>query len=444
MIDMVVDPSLDVRARVAASSGIFESPDKIWFHRTAAAVIDAGRCVRCGTCIAACPSNSISVATDGLPTLVRMCTGCSSCWDFCPLAGMRTEGLLRRWAEANGSGANGANGHSNGSNGHHDESNGLGAPLPVACPAAPVGDGEGLGTVLAAYEARARERRPGEQDGGVVTALLGALLEQGYLQGALLSRKQGPLSGETILATTPEQVQQGAGSVYDQTHPLSKLAQGLPAGVDEIALVGTPCQVAGARALQLFPWRYRKVPADRVKLAIALFCTRSFDAQRLTLELVRQGVNLGRVARVDIREGRFRAYDAAGEIIFETEVRALRRAALRGCDECADFTGALADIAVGNAGSRRGWTTVLIRTPRGLEAWQHAAEALEARPLADLAAVATLEARNRARAARASRRGGLNGRLWVRYSEHLQAYQGTDRAPVAPPPHRSHHYTVAC
>ncbi len=30
------------------------------------------------------------------------------------------------------------------------------------------------------------------------------------------------------------------------------------------------------------------------------------------------------------------------------------------------------------------------------------------------------------------------------YAEHLRAYGGTDRAPVPPPPHRSHHYEVSC
>ena len=67
--------------------------DKIWFHKTASAVIDADRCVGCGACIAACPSKSIGIGSDGLPTLVRMCTGCSACWDYCPMAGFRPEKL---------------------------------------------------------------------------------------------------------------------------------------------------------------------------------------------------------------------------------------------------------------------------------------------------------------------------------------------------------------
>ena len=437
----VQDPSRDIRDRVATASGIEEFPDKIWFHKLAAAVIDADRCVRCGTCVAACPSQSIDVATDGLPTLVRMCTGCSSCWDFCPLAGLRTERLARLWTESQGNAAG---------EGQRDDASGSTQPSshatrfpPVAAPAMDRRDD--IGPVRAAYEVRARDRASGAQDGGVVTALLTALLDQDYIQAALLSHKEGPLRGKTVLAVTPEQVIRGAGSVYDQTYPLGVLTDRLPEQIHELALVGTPCQVAGLRALQRFPWGTRRAPAEKVKLAIALFCTRSFDTQRLAIELVRQGVDVSRVAKVDVRDGKFRTFDGAGTVILETGVRGLRRAALRGCDECADLTGVLADIAVGNVGSRPGYTTVLIRTERGVEAWERVVDALDVTPLPDLRPVVELAARNRARADRARRRdAGADKSLWVRYREHLEAYLGTDRAPVTPPPHRSHHYTVAC
>jgi coenzyme F420 hydrogenase subunit beta len=412
-IDAAADPSQDLRDRIAAASGIRETVDKIWFHKTAAAVIDAGRCIRCGTCIAACPSRSIGLATDGLPTLVRMCTGCSACWDFCPLGGLRVERLQRRWYTTTGVTAS--------------EADNI------------------IGPVRAAYAARARERAPGAQDGGVVTALVASLLGQGCIHGVLLSHHNGPFRGQTVLATTPEAARHGAGSVYDQSYPLAVLADGFPTGIEKVALVGTPCQISGLRALQLFPWRYRATPVQRITLTIALFCTRSFDPIQLVIELTRQGLDPGRVARVDIRDGRFRAHDGTGRMIFETRIGALRHAALRGCDECADFTGVLADIAVGNVGSPPGWTTVLIRTEQGAAVWERARSVLEVRPLDNLRAVAEQATRNHARAVRALQRGyDPDGALWVRYSEHLAAYCGTERAPVAPPSHRSHHYTVSC
>ncbi len=70
---------------------IEEAPGKVWFWELEAAVIDADRCVQCGACVAACPSDSIGIGADDLPKLVKMCTGCSLCWDFCPRGGLRYE-----------------------------------------------------------------------------------------------------------------------------------------------------------------------------------------------------------------------------------------------------------------------------------------------------------------------------------------------------------------
>src|SRR3712207_8425129 len=70
---------------------IEEAPGKVWFWDLEQAVIDADRCVQCGVCVAACPTDSIGIGDDDLPKLVKMCTGCSLCWDFCPRGGLRHE-----------------------------------------------------------------------------------------------------------------------------------------------------------------------------------------------------------------------------------------------------------------------------------------------------------------------------------------------------------------
>jgi len=56
---------------------IDEAPGKVWFWDLEKAVIDADRCVQCGVCVAACPTDSIGIGDDDLPKLVKMCTGCS-------------------------------------------------------------------------------------------------------------------------------------------------------------------------------------------------------------------------------------------------------------------------------------------------------------------------------------------------------------------------------
>lgn len=397
------DPAADVRDEIMAAGGAPELLDKIWFHKTAAAVIDADRCVGCGACIAACPSRSIDVGADGLPTLVRMCTGCSACWDYCPMAGFRPEKLNRQ------------------------------------DPSDPVGP------VQEAVSARAVARPDGAQDGGAVTALLATLMERGHIDAVIQTQKLDAFIGTPVLATTPEQVRAGAGSVYHQSETLSMLNGRAPEHVRRIAFVGTPCQISGLRAIQKFPWENRDTLATKVVLAIGLFCTRSFDPKKLIPEVAKRGVNLGQVKKIDIREGTLIATGEGGERLMEEPVKDFHEASLRGCDECADFAALGADMVIGNIGSEAGTSTVLLRTDAGVEAWVKTAGAFEDAPIDDLGAVKRLALRNLDRAKKNLVRAyDPEGPLWISYTEHLEQHEGSEREPGSPPPHRSHHYTVSC
>ena len=402
---VMVDPAFEIRDGLAVASGMPELDDKIWFHKTAAAVIDAGRCIGCGGCIAACPSDSITTAADGRPTLHKMCTGCSACWDYCPVAGFRPEKM-----------ANLVNG-------------------PQA---------DDFGPVEGAYSAKGAEDPEKVQDGGAVTALLIALLESGEIDGAVVTKRLDAFRGETIIATTAEQIRAAGGSVYNQTNALAALGTPLPPGIEKLAYVGTPCQISVLRALQRFPWRYRESSANKVVLAIGLFCTRSFEPAKLMRELLERGENIADVKKVDIREGKLYLHGEAGARE-AGPVKEFRKATLGGCDECADFAGRTADLVVGNMGSVPGRSTVLVRSEAGRKAWARAEAAMDSAPLEDLEPLKKMEARNRRNAIAAMEREyEPTGPLWISYSEHLENYMGTEREPVESPPFRSHHYDVSC
>jgi coenzyme F420 hydrogenase subunit beta len=377
---------------------IDEAPGKVWFWDLEKAVIDADRCVQCGVCVAACPTDSIGIGEDDLPELVKMCTGCSLCWDFCPRGGLQYEST---WKITGGESV------------------------------------EGLGRVEESYTARVRQRIDGVQDGGFISALLISLLEAGEIDGALLARESATerWKGEAFLATTPEEVRVCAGSFYNQTLALGHVDfedYDLPPN-PRIAVVGTPCEIEGIKAMQARPWTWGSSQVEAITLTIALLCTKSFNYEKLMLQEIREkrNVDLDNVGRVDIIRGKMIVQDLEGMMIFEEPIRDFHGAALKGCDECADFMGHAADISVGSVGSADGYSSVLLRSEEGLAAFDSVRDRLELRPLDKPQALDKLDGLDKRVALGSLKRAfDPDAPLFIDYEEHLNDYAGTDRAPV--------------
>ena len=91
------------------------------------------------------------------------------------------------------------------------------------------------------------------------------------------------------MATTAKEITAAAGSYYNQTMALAELdlsRYDLPAN-PRIAVVGTPCEIQGIRAMQARRWPTGAHRIDAVVLTIALMCTKSFDYRGLILQLLR-------------------------------------------------------------------------------------------------------------------------------------------------------------
>jgi coenzyme F420 hydrogenase subunit beta len=376
---------------------IDEAPGKVWFWDLDEAVIAADRCIECGTCVAVCPSDSIGIGDDGLPALVKMCTGCSLCWDYCPRGGLRHEATWKLTSSA--------------------------------------GNGQ---AVRERYSARARPDLAGAQDGGVVSTVLIALLEAGELDGVLLARESATerWKGEAFLARTPAEVVECAGSFYNQTMALAHLDLGkldLPPN-PRIALVGTPCEVEGLKAMQARPWTWGSAVPDAIVLTIALLCTKSFNYEKLMVDEIqrKRGIPLEDIGRVDVVRGKLIVQDHQGETLVSEPIRDFHGAALKGCDECTDFLGGAADLSVGSVGSDDGWSSVLVRSQAGKAAIARAQDRLELRDLERPQALEKLDALDKKIAfEHLERPFDPDAPLFIDYTEHLDAYHGTDRAPVS-------------
>lgn len=380
--------------------------DKTWFMELDEAVIDADRCIQCGTCVAACPSDSIGVGDDGKPELVKMCTGCSMCWDFCPRGGLRYE---RQWKITGGD----------------DNVSGAGDPITE-------------------FTAKVRDDwHENTQDGGVVTAVLSTLLEEGEIDGALVATEseEDPWKAESFLATSHEDLVENAGSFYNQTMALGNLDLGrwehkLPEKDPEdlsLALVGTPCEIEGISALQDFDWSKgaQTELVEAVDYRISLMCTKNFNYERLIGEQLaeKRDIYPEDIGKMDVIEGEMRVYGNDGEQIIAEDVNEFHDATLKGCDECADFTGMTSDITVGSVGSADGYSSVIVRTEEGMDAWETTEHVLEHRDLDSRKAVGKLQGWDKKKAFEALERPfDPDAPRFIDYTDHAE-YYGTQVAP---------------
>jgi len=122
-------------------------------------------------------------------------------------------------------------------------------------------------------------------DGGVITSILIAMLENNLIDGALVSKRIIPFQREPFLATTKEELIEAAGTKFDLSGhisglgqyntfvpTISKLKHVLNRDLMNIAVVGVPCQIHSIRKMQ----ELSILPAHIIKYILGLFCYENF------------------------------------------------------------------------------------------------------------------------------------------------------------------------
>jgi len=213
--------------------------------------------------------------------------------------------------------------------------------------------------------------------GGVVTGLLIYALEQGIIDGALVTRmnRDRPWEPEPFIAKTREEIIEASTSKYCPVPANIMIKELLGAQDDEkFAVVGLPCHIQGIRKAEQV---YKKLRA-RVVLHIGLFCShtdtfwqtdyllKSMDVSKDDLRSIRyRGDGWPGTMSVQLRSGKDLSvpYHKA---IFPHVVwfNAMNR-----CLYCCDLTAELADVSVGDpwipevmAREEIGQSLVLVRT----------------------------------------------------------------------------------
>ncbi len=310
-------------------------------------VHEPGLCGECGGCVSFCSAGelkAIEMSESGPPKYVNedKCLKCGICYFICPQTHVLNDQLNKKFK--------------------------YGPPL-------------GNQIKITSCHATSEEIRNRATDGGAVTAILGYLLDNKLIDGAIVCKRKGPFNRISFFATTNEELVEAAGSHYDfssqvvglekyNTFIATNIALKKVMGPDllNIAVVGTPCQINSIRKMQ----ELSILPAHIVKYTLGLFCYLNFsfnDEDRKKLE-EKFNFKFEDVESMNIREDLilyFKNKDA-----LHIEFSDLKEIARPACFACSDFSNIYADISFGGLGSEEKLTTTIIRTKIGEKIYKNA------------------------------------------------------------------------
>lgn len=197
------------------------------------------------------------------------------------------------------------------------------------------------------------------QDGGVVSALLVEGFRTGLFDAAIVVSGTRGYGAEAVVAKSASDVLAAKGTKYRRVNVSSKLRELISQGEKRIAIVCTPCEVKAARSIQ----RALKSNSFEVTI-IGLFCFEAFNHAKLKEEAKTQlGIDIDKAEKTQVRQGKFIVHFNGKE--YSCKVKDLEGATEKACHYCDDFTSQLADISVGSVGSKKGYSTVIVRSQIG-------------------------------------------------------------------------------
>ncbi len=230
---------------------------------------------------------------------------------------------------------------------------------------------------IVSAQAKSSKIREVATDGGVVTAILIALLDNNLINGALISKRINSFQRIPFFAKNKEEILEAAGTYYQSKGPIpelgkyntfvstiSELKKIVFSDYMKIAVVGVPCQIHSIRKMQ----ELNIIPAHIVEYTLGLFCYENFkfdDVARARIE-ERFKFAFNDIEKLNIKDNliiNLRDKDVPITIEF-SELQDIMRHA---CRVCENFSNYFADISFGGLGSQKDHTTVMIRTKMGQE-----------------------------------------------------------------------------
>ncbi len=304
-------------------------------------VHDIGICGECGGCVSFCSAadlGAIKMSEDGPPQYIDKdnCLHCGICYLICPEIHELNKELNERYK----------------------------FKLPI-----------GNWLKIVTGKATNLEIQKAGTDGGVVTSILIAMLENNLIDGALVSKRINPFQREPFLATTKEELIEAAGTKFDLMGPISGLGQyntfvptisKLKHVVDRdlmnIAVVGVPCQIHSIRKMQ----ELSILPAHIIKYTLGLFCYENFKFNETARKKMEEqfDFSFNDVEKMNIKDYLIINLKGKDQPLY-IEFSELHDIMRHACSVCKNFSNFYSDISFGGLGSKDGFTTSIIRTDLG-------------------------------------------------------------------------------
>lgn len=292
-------------------------------------VVLSDLCAGCGTCLSMCPTQAITLVKDGkrglyIPKLEQTkCNQCGICFEVCPGYSVDYKQLNRAVFGKE--------------------------PEDIL-----------VGNYTNCYIGHATdyEIRYNSASGGLVTTLLVFALEEGLIDGALVTRMgdSNPLEPEVFIARTKEEIISASKSKYCPVPANIALREILESGKDErFAVVGLPCQIQGIRKAEIINEKLK----GKIVLRLGLFCGSNHSFLGTDFLLRQMKIEKGVVKRIDYRGGGW-----PGQMRFKLangSVRSIPSSKgwdicgfnsnflLTRCVFCSDGSSELADVSFGDA-----------------------------------------------------------------------------------------------
>ncbi|MCI5147233.1 MAG: hypothetical protein D3923_17330, partial [Candidatus Electrothrix sp. AR3] len=145
-----------------------------------------------------------------------------------------------------------------------------------------------------------KEVRQAGASGGLITGLLIYLLEKGQIDGAVIvgADPERPYLAKGILATTPDEIRNGAQSKYCVT-PSMEVLREIRRKEGKFAVVALPCQIHGLKKMAKVDPKL----SEKIEVIFGLYCTCTMNPNGHLEAMQAVGIQQEEVARFDFRGG---------------------------------------------------------------------------------------------------------------------------------------------